>query len=63
MPRLHDEDGILFVDEKEVLAGWESYGGWYWFATEKSYKQDSVIEGTVYDGDQIYYGLMTKLRC
>ena len=24
----------LFSIEKKVLKGWESYSGWYWFATE-----------------------------
>lgn len=27
------EDG-LYAGEKKVLAGWESWSGWYWFATE-----------------------------
>lgn len=27
--------GKLFIDGTEVLRGWESYTGWYWFATEK----------------------------
>ena len=24
----------LFIDEHEVIKGWESFSGWYWFATE-----------------------------
>jgi hypothetical protein len=40
------------------LKGWESYAGWYWFATEKIQKQDSVIDGVTYKNDQIWFGLV-----
>ena len=32
--KLKTEDGKLYVGDKEVLKGWESFSGWYWFATE-----------------------------
>ena len=32
--KLTTKDGELYVGEKKVLKGWESYSGWYWFATE-----------------------------
>ena len=48
----------LYIDGNKVLRGWESFSGWYWFATEESYKQDSVIEGKTYPNDTIYYGLV-----
>ena len=56
MAKFESRNGKLYIDGSEVLRGWESYSGWYWFATEKSYKQDSVIEGKVYENDQIYFG-------
>lgn len=51
-------DGKLYINDKEVLCGWESFTGWYWFATEAAYKQDSVIHGAVYKDDQFWYGLV-----
>lgn len=48
----------LYIDGKKVLKGYESFTGWFWFATEESYKQDSVIEGKVYPNDTIYFGLV-----
>lgn len=35
MAKFENKDGKLFIDNKEVLKGWESFSGWYWFATEK----------------------------
>ena len=32
--KLKTEEGKLYVGDKEVLKGWESFSGWYWFATE-----------------------------
>jgi hypothetical protein len=31
---LETKDGKLYINDKEVLKGWESFSGWYWFATE-----------------------------
>lgn len=32
-----DTDGKhLYIDGKNVLHGWESFSGWYWFATDES---------------------------
>ena len=31
---LENRDGKLYAGDKEVIKGWESFGGWYWFATE-----------------------------
>jgi len=53
----------LFIDGKRVIKGWESFGGWYWFATEKAHSQDSLFaDGSVVKGDQIYYGLVQGLE-
>ena len=47
----------LFIDGKEVLKGWESFSGWYWFATEKERVQDSDLgNGKVFKNDQIWFG-------
>jgi len=46
----------LYIDGKKVLRGWESFSGWYWFATEKAYKQDSQIDAHVYKNDTIWFG-------
>ena len=51
--------GKLFIDGKEVLKGWESFSGWFWFGTERSSIQDSVlIGGDVIRGDQIWFGFV-----
>tara|TARA_R100001244_G_C5118982_1_gene123039 strand:- start:68 stop:316 length:249 start_codon:yes stop_codon:yes gene_type:complete len=34
MSKLETRDDGLYIGEKKVLKGWESYTGWYWFATE-----------------------------
>jgi len=49
----------LYIDGKKVIKGWESFSGWYWFATEKSHEQDSKLaDGTVIKGDTIWFGLV-----
>lgn len=58
MAKFKAKEKDLYIDGKKVLRGWESFSGWYWFATEKAYKQDSLIDGTVYKEDTIYYGLV-----
>jgi len=40
------QDEKLFIDGNEVIRGWESYSGWYWFATEKG-KYDGEYFGFV----------------
>jgi hypothetical protein len=58
MAKLESKNGDLFIDGKKVLRGWESYTGWYWFATEKDCEQDSVIGGEVVEKDTIWFGLV-----
>lgn len=41
------KDGALFIDGKQVLRGWESFSGWYWFGVEE------VEKG---EGDTMWYG-------
>lgn len=46
------------INGKPIIRAWESFSGWYWLATEKAYKQDSIIDGKVYKDDQIWFGLV-----
>ncbi len=49
----------LYIDDQKVIKGYESYSGWYWFATEEAYKQDSVMpDGKEIKDDTIYFGLV-----
>jgi len=52
----------LFINNKKVLKAWESFSGWYWFAVEKVQVQDSIIDEKVYEGDQIWFGLVQGLE-
>jgi len=56
MATFTSKDGKLFIEDREILKGFESFSGWYWFATEISGTQDSVIDGKTYPGDVIYFG-------
>lgn len=61
-PILTSKNGDLFVNGKKVLKGWESFSGWYWFGIEKTRTQNSVIDGKVYENDQIWFGLVQGLE-
>jgi len=58
MPEFKTKNNDLYIDNKKVIKAFESATGWYWFATEISHQQDSVIDGIVYKNDTIYYGLV-----
>jgi len=65
---LHTENGELYAGEHEVLKGWESFSGWYWFAVEKVEERrvadgsGSVLgDGSVVD-DVIWFGLVQGLE-
>ena len=45
---LSTRDGKLFAGDKEVIKGYESFSGWYWFATE--------LEDVDYMGHPLYFG-------
>ena len=51
----------LYIDGHKVLKGWESFSGWYWFATEKAYKQESLINGKGVD-DTIWFGFVQGIE-
>lgn len=62
MNRFEARNGELFINGQKVLHGWESFSGWYWFATEKIQVQDSVIDGKVFKNDTIWFGLVQGLE-
>lgn len=55
MAKFEAKGGKLYIGGKEVLRGWESYSGWYWFATEKVQEQISIIDGKEVP-DTIWFG-------
>jgi hypothetical protein len=57
MEEFQERDGKLFINGKEVLRGWESFDGWYWFATEKVQEQESLIDGR-WVKDTIWFGFV-----
>jgi hypothetical protein len=54
MAEFTEKEGKLFIDGKEVLKGWESFSGWYWFATEKV--QDD------FNGKPLWYGFVQGME-
>ena len=62
MAKFESKGSDLFIGGKKVLKAWESFSGWYWFATEKMHVQDSVIDGKVHEGDQIWFGFVQGLE-
>jgi len=58
VPKFESKENELYIDGKKVMKAYESYSGWYWFATEKAGLQDSIIDGKVYKNDTIWFGLV-----
>lgn len=57
--KFESKGGDLFIDGHKVIKGFESYGGWYWFAFELDHVQDSDMgNGVVIPQDHIYFGLV-----
>jgi hypothetical protein len=53
----------LFIDGHRVLKGWESFSGWYWFATELVRVQDSDMgNGKVIKNDKIWFGYVQGIE-
>lgn len=49
----------LYIDNQKVIKGYESFNGWYWFATEVARRQDSSLpNGRQVKNDIIYYGFV-----
>jgi len=66
MAKLFSKGEDLYIDDghgnhHKVLKGWESYSGWYWFATEKLRHQVSVIDGKEVM-DIIWFGYVQGLE-
>lgn len=59
MVKFKSTDKELYIDGQKVIKGYESFTGWYWFATEEAYKQDSLLpNGKEVKDDIIYFGLV-----
>lgn len=58
MASFESRNGKLYIDGKEVLKGFESFSGWYWFAVEKVQTQDSIIGGKEFKDDTIWFGFV-----
>lgn len=54
---------IVTIRGKRVIEIFESFDGSYWFATERAWKQDSLIDGKVYRNDQIFFGYTRLSHC
>jgi hypothetical protein len=60
---LSSKNGKLYVGDREVLRGWESFSGWFWFALEKVGAQDSELsDGFTVKGDTIWFGYVQGLE-
>ncbi len=47
----------LYIDNKKVIRGWQSYNGMYWFATIDAARQTTTLPGgKKVPNDTIYYG-------
>jgi hypothetical protein len=63
MPKFETKEKDLYIDNQKVIKGWESFTGWYWFATEEAYKQDSILpDGKEVKDDIIYFGLVQGIK-
>jgi hypothetical protein len=54
---------MITIKGKPVIQIWESIDGSYWYITEYSHKQDSVIKGRTYKDDQIMFGYVRLSHC
>ncbi|MBR9700399.1 hypothetical protein GOV11_00870 [Candidatus Woesearchaeota archaeon] len=62
MATFTEKDGDLYIDSKKVLRGWESFTGWYWFATEKECEQESDLGDGVGVKDTIWFGFVQGME-
>ena len=63
MATFTSDKGKLYIDNHEVLHGWESWNGFYWFATKFIQRQDSDMgNGQVIKNDTIWYGYVQGLE-
>ena len=53
----------ITIQGEIIIDIYESFDGSYWYITEKLYRQDSLIDGKVYKGDQILFGYARLSAC
>jgi hypothetical protein len=53
---------IVTIKGKPIIDIYESVDGSYWFVVDRAWKQDSLIHGTIYKNDQIYFGYVRLSR-
>ena len=61
MAKFEAKENELYIDGKNVLRAWESWSGWYWFATEKVREQLSDLGDGKGTPDTIWFGLVQGL--
>ena len=54
---------LITIHGTPIIDVYESFDGSYWFVTEKAWTQDSVIDGKLYENDQILYGYVRLSSC
>ena len=60
--KFETRDDGLYIGGKKVLAGWESFTGWFWFGVEIDHTQDSDLgAGRVIKDDKIWFGFVQGL--
>lgn len=62
MAKFETRGDDLYIDGKKVIKGYESFSGWYWFATDIVQKQDTFLDGKVHKDDTIYFGFVQGLE-
>lgn len=62
MAKFETDGKNLYIDGKKVLKAYESFSGWYWFATEKVREQMSDLGDGKATKDTIWYGYVQGLE-
>ena len=62
MGEFEAKENELYIDGKKVLRAWESWTGWYWFATEKVGEQMSDFGDGKGIPDTIWYGYVQGME-
>jgi len=54
---------VMTIKGQPIIEVYESFDGSYRFATEKAWKQDSLIHGKIFKNDQIFFGYVRLSSC